>query len=80
MEKPDSPIEALKKSIKLFFTVNMLQLVIFFFYTGMQLSFWSGVYGPSLGRVNGFPDPKSMPGKALFIIESIPCFTNRKSL
>jgi hypothetical protein len=61
-EKPDSPKEALIKSFKLFVTADMMQLVVFFIYLGLALSFWSGVYGTALGRTRAFPDPKSMPG------------------
>ena len=50
---PDSPLQALKKSLKLFATVDMLMLCVYFYYTGMLLSFWSVVYGTSLSRTQG---------------------------
>ncbi|KAK9693022.1 Ion channel regulatory protein UNC-93 [Popillia japonica] len=43
------PIQALKDAGKLFFTKNMLLLSITFFYMGVELSFYSGVYSPSIG-------------------------------
>ncbi|XP_031634196.1 UNC93-like protein MFSD11 [Contarinia nasturtii] len=42
-------VGAFVKAIKLFFTRNMLLLCITFLYTGFELSFYSGVYGPSIG-------------------------------
>ena len=50
MEAQDSPLQALKKSLKLFATLDMLMLCVYFYYTGMLLSFWSVVYGTSLSR------------------------------
>lgn len=38
-----------KNSIDLFFTKEMLLLSLAFFYTGLELSFFSGVYSPSIG-------------------------------
>ncbi|KRT85162.1 membrane transporter, partial [Oryctes borbonicus] len=43
------PVQALKDAGKLFLTKNMLLLSITFFYTGVELSFYSGVYSPSIG-------------------------------
>ena len=40
----------------------MLQLVCYFLYMGIQLSFWSGVYGPSLANTLDFDDPKALTG------------------
>ena len=53
MEAQDSPLQALKKSLKLFATLDMLMLCVYFYYTGMLLSFWSVVYGTSLSRTQG---------------------------
>ncbi len=61
-EEADSPIQALTRSFRLFATPEMLQLLFYFFYMGMQLTFYSGVYGPSLGFTESFPDPKSLTG------------------
>ena len=52
--KHESPLQALKSSFSLFLSPQMLQLLTFFFYMGIQLSFWSGVYGPSLSKVTDF--------------------------
>ncbi|XP_049835274.1 UNC93-like protein MFSD11 [Schistocerca gregaria] len=43
------PLTALKKAFRLFFTKDMMLLTLTFFYTGIELSFFSGVYGPSVG-------------------------------
>ncbi|XP_070502205.1 UNC93-like protein MFSD11 [Chironomus tepperi] len=42
-------VVAFKNSINLFFTKEMLLLCLTFFYTGLELSFFSGVYSPSIG-------------------------------
>lgn len=52
--KPDTPKTALVRSFRLFMTPEMLQLTVYFFYMGMQLTFWSGVYGPCLGFTQVF--------------------------
>ena len=44
-----SPATALANSGRLFATRNMLLLSLTFFYTGLQLSIWSAVYGTSIG-------------------------------
>ena len=62
MDAQDSPLQALKKSLKLFVTADMLMLTLYFYYTGMLLSFWSVVYGTSLSRTLKFDDPKGMVG------------------
>jgi len=61
-EAHDSPLQALKKSLKLFVTLDMLMLCVYFYYTGMLLSFWSVVYGTSLSRTKSFDDPSGMVG------------------
>ncbi len=45
---------------RLLATPEMLQLVSFFFFMGMELTFFSGVYGPCLGFTQKFDDPKSL--------------------
>jgi MFS family permease len=47
---------AFKSSIQLFFTKDMILLSIAFFYTGLELSFFSGVYSPSIGFTSAFND------------------------
>ena len=58
----DSPIKIIKGSIKILFTPKMLLLTITFAYTGLGLSFWSGVYGTCIGRTMNFEDRKSLVG------------------
>merc|ERR1712004_317999 len=48
-EQATSPSKALRDSFALFLTSDMLLLSITFFYTGLQLSIWSGVYPTSVG-------------------------------
>ncbi|XP_066996163.1 UNC93-like protein MFSD11 [Anabrus simplex] len=43
------PLHALKRAFALLFTKEMALLSVTFFYTGIELSFFSGVYGPSVG-------------------------------
>lgn len=43
------PLEALKRAMELSLTKEMALLGATFFYTGLELSFFSGVYSPSIG-------------------------------
>merc|ERR1711936_1537773 len=52
-EQATSPSKALWDSFALFLTTDMLLLSITFFYTGLQLSIWSGVYPTSVGFFGG---------------------------
>lgn len=45
----NGPLHALKSSAALFITRDMFLLNICFVYTGLELSFFSGVYSPSIG-------------------------------
>ncbi|XP_026317585.1 UNC93-like protein MFSD11 isoform X1 [Hyposmocoma kahamanoa] len=45
----DGPLDAFKGALKLFCTRDMLLLSVTFIYTGVELSFFSGVYSPSIG-------------------------------
>jgi ABC-type uncharacterized transport system permease subunit len=45
----ETPLQALQNSARLFLTKNMLLLSFTFFYTGLQLSIWSAVYGTCIG-------------------------------
>jgi len=45
----EKPVTALKNSVKLFLTNDMMILCIVFFYTGLQLSMWSGVFPTCVG-------------------------------
>lgn len=51
-----SPTEALKTSFRLLLEVRMIFLVVTFFYTGLLLSFSSGVYGPCIGFTKKIAD------------------------
>ena len=44
------PYAALKRAFAIFITKDMLLLSITNFYTGLMLTFWSGVYGPSIAN------------------------------
>ncbi|CAH4032569.1 UNC93-like protein MFSD11 [Pieris brassicae] len=47
--EPEGPLDAFKGAIKLFCTRDMIFLSAAFIYTGVELSFFSGVYSPSIG-------------------------------
>ncbi|XP_063618565.1 UNC93-like protein MFSD11 [Cydia splendana] len=47
--EPTSPLDAFKGALRLFYTRDMLLLSVTFIYTGVELSFFSGVYSPSIG-------------------------------
>lgn len=48
-ERQQSPKQAFVSAVRLFMTKRMLQLSVTFIYTGLALSFFSGVYGASIG-------------------------------
>lgn len=52
-EVSETPLDAFKGALKLFCTRDMLLLSITFIYTGVELSFFSGVYSPSIGFTLG---------------------------
>ncbi len=50
VQLPESgPVAAFKKSLQLFTKREMILLSFTFFYTGIELSFFSGVYSTSVG-------------------------------
>ncbi|KFQ23283.1 PREDICTED: UNC93-like protein MFSD11 [Merops nubicus] len=56
-------VAAFKKSIKLSFTKEILLLSVTTAYTGLELTFFSGVYGTCIGAVNSFGgEEKSLIG------------------
>ncbi|KAM6050678.1 UNC93-like protein MFSD11 isoform 1-T2 [Chlamydotis macqueenii] len=56
-------VAAFKKSIKLSFTKEILLLSVTTAYTGLELTFFSGVYGTCIGAVNRFgTEEKSLIG------------------
>lgn len=54
VEKKLSVVGEFKNAARLFVTRDMLLLSVAFFYTGLELSFFSGVYSPSVGFTNKF--------------------------
>lgn len=58
-----TPLEVFLGAFKLMATPRMLMLAVTFCYTGLMLTFWSGVYGTSIGRTKKFgEDAKSLVG------------------
>ncbi|KAJ1130296.1 hypothetical protein NDU88_008650 [Pleurodeles waltl] len=56
-------LDAFKRSVKLFITKEMLLLSVSIAYTGLELTFYSGVYGTCIGATNRFGvDEKSLIG------------------
>ncbi|XP_055385537.1 UNC93-like protein MFSD11 isoform X2 [Condylostylus longicornis] len=61
----DIAFDALKSAWKLFLTKDMILLSWTFFYTGLELSFFSGVYGSSIGFTEKIAEkPKQIVGLA----------------
>ena len=56
-----SPFQVLKASFNLMITPGMLLAMVTFAYTGLALTFWSGLYGTCIGR-SDFSDAKSLVG------------------
>ncbi|KAK4876681.1 hypothetical protein RN001_009187 [Aquatica leii] len=54
VEEPEGPVQALMNAGRLFVTRNILLLSVTFFYTGIELSFYSGVYSSTIGFTNAF--------------------------
>ncbi|XP_028395381.1 UNC93-like protein MFSD11 [Dendronephthya gigantea] len=50
IETSSSPWESFKSSVRLLFTKPSFFLFIVYFYTGLELTFFSGVYGTSVGQ------------------------------
>ena len=58
-----SPLQVFLSAFKLMATPKMLMLSVTFAYTGLMLTFWSGVYGTSLGFTKNFGNKaKSLVG------------------
>ncbi|XP_066250469.1 UNC93-like protein MFSD11 [Euwallacea similis] len=53
---------ALKGAVRLFFNRNMMLLCLTFVYTGLELGFWSGVYGSCIGSSDVLPNSKQLMG------------------
>ncbi|XP_078257171.1 UNC93-like protein MFSD11 [Rhinoraja longicauda] len=62
-EQPSRAVAAFKSAINIFLTKEILLLSVCIAYTGLELTFFSGVYGTCLGATNYFGDEaKSMIG------------------
>ena len=58
---PQTPSQAFKSAGRFFLTREMLLLSVTFVYSGLQLSFWSGVYPTSVGFTRTFgPNRKAL--------------------
>uniref|UniRef100_A0A8C4QSL9 UNC93-like protein MFSD11 n=1 Tax=Eptatretus burgeri TaxID=7764 RepID=A0A8C4QSL9_EPTBU len=60
--------QALRNSVRLFFTRHMLLLNVCITYTGLQLTFFTGVYGTCLGATNHLANAKSLIGLSGILI------------
>ena len=47
-------VETMRQSWNVFRTADMMLLSVCFFYTGLELTFWSGVYTTSVGNTEAF--------------------------
>lgn len=57
------PTAALRRAGTLFITRDMLLLSVTYFYTGLLLTYWSGVFGPSVANTKAFgSEAKSLNG------------------
>lgn len=56
------PVAAIVSSVRLFLKPEMLLLSVCFFYTGLELTFFSGVYGTSVGNSEILPNSKGLIG------------------
>ncbi|XP_055510184.1 UNC93-like protein MFSD11 isoform X2 [Leucoraja erinacea] len=62
-EQPSQAVAAFKSAINIFLTKEILLLSVCIAYTGLELTFFSGVYGTCLGATNYFGDEaKSLIG------------------
>lgn len=55
-------LESFKVAVRLFFTKDMFFLSLCFAYTGLELTFFSGVYGTCVGNTLLFPNSKRQIG------------------
>lgn len=59
------------RSFRLMFTVRMFLLIICFIYTGLELTFWSGVFGTLVGRTLQHPEYVGLVGLVIGIGEIV---------
>jgi len=60
--EPSTPLQAFKRSFQLLATKNMLLLSVTTAYTGFELTFFSGVYGNTVGNTGLLEDNKQQIG------------------
>uniref|UniRef100_UPI00358FFD83 UNC93-like protein MFSD11 n=1 Tax=Myxine glutinosa TaxID=7769 RepID=UPI00358FFD83 len=60
--------QSVRNSVRLFFTRHMLLLSVCIAYTGLQLTFFTGVYGTCLGATNHLANAKSLIGLSGILI------------
>ncbi|KAK7507828.1 hypothetical protein BaRGS_00000793 [Batillaria attramentaria] len=73
-QAPDTPVAAFKRSFQLLKTQEMLILSVVFAFTGLELTFFSGVYGTCLAQNEHFNDdslPTGMSRKGLIGISGM---------
>jgi len=58
----NGPVQAFKSAVQLFFSRDMAILSFVFFYIGIEFSFLSGVYSPTIGFTKQLPDAKRLVG------------------
>lgn len=56
------PLQVFKDAMKLFVTPRMLMLSLAFFYSGIELGFYSGVYSTAVGATLNLSDSKKLVG------------------
>ncbi|XP_044765194.1 UNC93-like protein MFSD11 isoform X2 [Coccinella septempunctata] len=61
-EPVPGPMEVFKEAMKLFVTPRMLMLSLAFFYSGIELGFYSGVYSTAVGATSQLTDAKKLVG------------------
>ena len=61
---PVGPITMLKATMALLITPQYLLLFFLIFYDGLSVTFWAGVYGPSLSFSSGFEDTMDLDALA----------------
>ncbi|PIK55725.1 putative UNC93-like protein MFSD11-like [Apostichopus japonicus] len=61
-ESNSGPVAAIVSSFRLFVQPDMLLLSVCFFYTGLELTFFSGVYGTSVGNSEIIHNSKGLIG------------------
>lgn len=61
-DEPSGPVDAFVRSLRLFLTRDIMLLSVSFFFTGLELGFFSGVYGTAIGATKQLPSAKQYVG------------------